>query len=147
MFDQTTLLSLLEVTVPPDTALTITSEVKILEIVGVVSNPDLVKSMNLVEAMVPPSAPATLQGLVQLLSGLGKMNPKTPKATHDALGTLLQNLQKAPDVALTFGTFLPIVRSILNASPKKQAHKAPAKPAREKPTKRRRTRRAQAAKA
>lgn len=138
MFDQTTLLSLLEVTVPPDTALTVTAEVKILEIVGVVKNPDLIKSMNLAETLVPPATPATLQGLVKLLSGLGKMNPKTPKATHDALATLLQNLQKAPDVALTFGTFLPILRTLLATSAKKPMH--------ETPTKGPRPRRAQAAK-
>lgn len=122
MFDQSTLLSLLEVTVPPNTALTITSEVKILEIVGVVSKPDLVKSLQLVAAVVPPAAPATLKGLVQLLSGLAKMHPNTPKATHDGLATLLQNLGKAPDVVLTFGTFLPILSSLMKASPKKRSH-------------------------
>src|SRR5450759_554560 len=125
MSNQTNLLSLLEVTVPPDTALTITSEVKILEIVGIVSNPDMVKSLDLVEAIVPPTVPATLKGLVTLLSGLGKMNPKTPKATHSALATLMQNLEKAPDVALTFGTFLPILRAILNASPKNPVPESP----------------------
>ncbi len=124
MLTQATALSLLEVAVPPDTALTISSEIKILEIVGIVSNPELVKSMKLVEALVPTTAPATLQGLVQLLSGLGKMNPKTPKSTHDALANLMQNLQRAPDVALTFGTFLPILRQIVDATPKRKSHEA-----------------------
>src|SRR5580704_13420869 len=124
MVDHSTLLSLLEVTVAPDTALTVPNEVKILEIVGVVSSPDMIKALNLTESLVPPTTPATLQGLVHLLSGLAKMNPDTPQSSHDTLATLLQNLQKAPDVPLTFGVFLPILRSFLTAAAKKPEHKA-----------------------
>jgi hypothetical protein len=146
MVDQSTLLSMLEVTVPPDTPLTIHSEVKILEIVGVVSNPDFIKSLNLVEAMVPPSAPATLHGLVKLLSGLGKMNPNMPKETHDTLDGLLENLTKTADIELTFGIFLPIVRSIVSAAaPKRPAQKKPNRPPRRTSSSKRRPRRTQAA--
>jgi len=140
MLDQLTLLSMLEVTVPPDTPLTIHSEVKILEIVGVVSNPDFIKSLNLVEAMVAPTAPATLHGLVKLLSGLGKMNPNTPKEKCDQLDTLLQNLQKTSDVELTFGIFLPIVRSIVSTSTRRRpVQKGASKPARGKSATKRRS--------
>ncbi|HWF76560.1 MAG TPA: hypothetical protein VN694_05220 [Caulobacteraceae bacterium] len=122
MIDHSTLLTLLEVTVPPDTALTVPNEVKILEIVGIVANPDMIKAMNLAETLAPPATPATLQGLVHLLSGLGKMNPDTPQSSHDTLATLLQNLQKAPDVPLTFGMFLPILRSFQSAAARKPEH-------------------------
>ena len=122
MVDHATLLSLLEVTVAPDTALTVPNEVKILEIVGVVTSPDMIKALNLTESLVPATTPATLQGLVHLLSGLAKMNPDTPQSSHDTLATLLQNLQKAPDVPLTFGIFLPILRSFLTAASKEHAH-------------------------
>ena len=118
MVDHSTLLTLLEVTVAPDTALTVPNEVKILEIVGIVSSPDMIKALNIAESLVPATTPATLQGLVHLLSGLGKMNPDTPQSSHDTLATLLQNLQKAPDVPLTFGIFLPILRSFLTAASK-----------------------------
>jgi hypothetical protein len=148
VINHSTLMTLLEVTVPPDTALTVSAEVKILEIVGIVSNPDMIKAMNLAEALVPPTTPATLQGLVQLLVGLGKMNPKTPQSAHDTLGTLLQNLQNAPDVPLTFGTFLPILRSFQSASSKKrppearvpEGHKASAEPELKRPARSRRRR-------
>jgi len=140
MVDHSTLLTLLEVTVAPDTALTVPNEVKILEIVGVVSSPDMIKALNIAETLVPAATPATLQGLVHLLSGLAKMNPHTPQSSHDTLATLLQNLQNAPDVPLTFGTFLPIVRSFLTAASKKPEHherERSAESERERPSRRR----------
>jgi hypothetical protein len=141
MVDHSTLLTLLEVTVAPDTALTVPNEVKILEIVGVVTSPEMIKALNIAESLVPTTTPATLQGLVHLLSGLGKMNPDTPQSSHDTLATLLQNLQNAPDVPLTFGTFLPILRSFLTAASKKPEHRheheRSAESERERPSRRR----------
>ena len=141
MVDHSTLLTLLEVTVAPDTALTVPNEVKILEIVGVVSSPEMIKALNLAESLVPATTPATLQGLVHLLSGLATMNPDTPQTSHDTLATLLQNLQKAPDVPLTFGIFLPILRSFLTAASKKpehrREHERSAESERERPSRRR----------
>jgi hypothetical protein len=94
--------------------------------------------------LVPATTPATLQGLVHLLSGLAKMNSNTPQSSHDTLATLLQNLQKAPDVPLTFGTFLPILRSFQTAAAKKPEHEGhrheherSAEPERERPSRRR----------
>ena len=140
MVDHSTLLTLLEVTVAPDTALTVPNEVKILEIVGVVTSPDMIKALNIAESLVPATTPATLQGLVHLLSGLGKMNPNTPQSSHDTLATLLQNLQNAPDVPLTFGTFLPILRSFLTAASKpehRHERERSAESERERPSRRR----------
>jgi hypothetical protein len=118
MREETTILTVLQVAVPSDTPLTVSAEVKILEILGIVSNPELVKAMNLSSALVPPATPATMKGLVQLLSGLIRMNPKSSKTHHDTLSKLVASLTNVPDVALTFGTFLPICESLLKASHK-----------------------------
>ena len=120
MREQTTILTLLQVAVPADTPLTVSAEVKILEILGIVSNPELVKAMNLSAALVPPTTPATMKGLVQLLSGLIRMNPKSTKTHHDTLSKFVASLANVPDVALTFGTFLPICESLVKASDKRR---------------------------
>ena len=117
MREETTTLTLLQVAVPANTVLTISAEVKILEILGIVSNPELVRAMNLSLSLMPsPSTTAaTMKGLVQLLSSLVRMNPKSTKTHHTALDRLVSTLGSAPDVALTFGTFLPICESLLKA--------------------------------
>ena len=117
MREQATILSLLEVAVPPSTVLTISAEVKILENLGIVSDPELVKAMNLSVSLLPsPSTTAaTFKGLAQLLNALVRMNPKSTKAHHATLDKLEASLASTPDVALTFGTFLPICKSLLKA--------------------------------
>jgi hypothetical protein len=119
MLTETKILTLLQVAVPSDTPVTVSAEVKILEILGIVSNRELVKAMNLSLSLVPPATPVTMKGLVQLLSGLIRMNPKTTKAHHDTLNKLVASLANVPDAALTFGTFLSICESLLRASHKR----------------------------
>lgn len=123
MLEETTILTLLQVAVPPNTPLMVSAEVKILEILGIVRNPALVKAMNLSSSLVPPATPATMKGLVQLLSGLIRMNPKSTKTHHDTLSKFVASLTNVPDVALTFGTFLPICESLLKASNKRPHQK------------------------
>lgn len=115
MREETKILTLLQVAVPTNTLLTVSAEVKILEILGIVSNPELVKAMNLSVSLIPPTTSATMKGLVQLLSGLIRMNPKSDKTHHASLDKLVASLASTPDVALTFGTFLPICESLLRA--------------------------------
>ena len=117
MREQTTILTLLQVAVPANTVLTISAEIKILEILGVVSNPELIEAMNLSLSLMPsPSTTAaTMKGLVQLLSALIRMNPKSTNTHHASLDKLVVSLASTPDVALTFGTFLPICESLLKA--------------------------------
>jgi hypothetical protein len=124
MLTEPKLLALLQVFVPSDTPLTVPSEAKPLEIHGVVSKPELVKALDLAVTMVPPTTPATFKRLVQLLTGLMKMNPASTAAHHSAMADILANLDKTPDVQLTFGTFLPICESLLKASEKKRASKS-----------------------
>jgi hypothetical protein len=69
MDEEKIILTLLQVAVPTNTLLTVSAEVKILEILGIVSNPELVDAMNLSLALVPsPSTTsATMKGLAQAL--------------------------------------------------------------------------------
>jgi hypothetical protein len=117
MREQKTILTLLQAAVPTNTPLTVSAEVKILETLGIVSNPELVKPMNLSLSLMPsPSTTAaTMKGLVQLLNALVRMNPKSNKTHHASLDRLVASVASAPDAALTFGTFLPICESLLNA--------------------------------
>jgi len=108
-------LSLLQVTVPPDTGLTVASEIKILEMLGIVSNPELVNAMHIASSMIPPATQATLHGLITLLSNMVKQHPKATKAHHDALSALLKSFTGVPDSVLTFGTFLPICEALMKA--------------------------------
>jgi hypothetical protein len=117
MGEEKTILTLLQLAVPANTLLTVSAEVKILEILGIVSNPELVKAMNLSLSLMPsPSTTsATMKGLVQLLNALIRMNPKSTKTHHTSLDKLVASLANAPDATLTFGTFLPICESLLKA--------------------------------
>ena len=123
MREETTILTLLQVAVPTDMRLTISAEVKILEILGIVSNPELVRALNLSLSLMPSptTTSATMKGLTQLLSALIRMNPESDKAHHASLDKLVASLAGTPDVALTFGTFLPICESLLKA--RHQLHK------------------------
>jgi hypothetical protein len=117
MREEKTILTLLQVAVPSNTLLTISAEVKILEILGIVSNPELVKAMKLSLSLMPSptTTSATMKGLMQLLSALIRMNPESDKTHHASLDKLVESLASTPDVALTFGTFLPICESLLKA--------------------------------
>ena len=115
MREEKTILTLLQVAVPANTLLTVSAEVKILEILGIVSNPELVKAMNLSITLIPSTTSATMKGLVQLLSSLIRMKPKSNKNHHAALDKLMTGLAGAPDMPLTFGAFLPICESLLRA--------------------------------
>jgi hypothetical protein len=119
MLENTTNLTLLQVAVPANTLLTVPAEVKILEILGIVSNPELVKAMNLSLSLIPSTTPATMNGLVQLLDALMRMNPECTHANHASLDKLIASLAGTQDVPLTFGTFLPICESLLKASHKR----------------------------
>jgi len=121
MREQTTILTVLQVAVPANTVLTISAEIKILEMLGIVANPELVKAMNLSLSLMPsPSTTAaTMKGLVQLLTALIRMNPKSTNVHHASLDKLVASLVSTPDVALTFGTFLPICESLLKARQKR----------------------------
>jgi hypothetical protein len=117
-------LTLLQVVVPSDTPLTIAAMIKILEILGIVSSPDLVSAMQLAVTLIPTSAQATLLGFVKVLSNLVKHHPKATKAHHDALAELLKTLSGAQDAPLTFGTFLTLCEALLKAPAHKPAKAA-----------------------
>jgi hypothetical protein len=118
MNEGTKMLDILQVAIPTDTPVTVASEVKILEILGIVSNPQLVASMQLVSAMVPPATPATVKGLIQMLTGLMRMSPKATTTHHQTITSLLTQLNGIPDSALTFGPFLSICQTLIESSRK-----------------------------
>lgn len=115
MREETKILTLLQVAVPANTLLTVPTEVKMLELLGIVSNPELVKAMTLSLSLIPPTTPATMKGLVQLLTSLMRMSHKIKREHHASLDKLMASLAGSPDVPLTFGTFLPICEAMLEA--------------------------------
>jgi hypothetical protein len=110
------LLNILQVTVPGDTALTIQSELRILEVLGIVKDPQLIAAMNLVSALVPPSTPATLKGLIQILGSLMRMSSKAKAAHHQSISSVLSKLESTPDFSFTFGTFLSVCQTLISTS-------------------------------
>ena len=121
MNEGTKILDILQVTIPTDTPLTVLSEVKILEILGMVKDPQLIKAMQLVSALVPPATPATLKGLVQMLGGLMRMSSKATASHHKSVAAILSQLDAVPDTNLTFGMFLSICQTLMESSSKTHA--------------------------
>lgn len=108
-------LAMLEVVVPTSTPLTVTAEINILEILGIVATPEMLTAMQITLSVVPNGTPATLYGLVALLGNIIKSHPKVTKAHLEALSKVIKNLSATPDGPLTFGTFLPICNSLMSA--------------------------------
>src|ERR1700761_757096 len=106
------LLAILQIAVPADTPLTVASEVQILELLGVVRSPELVKAMKLASTLVPDSAPATLKGFLALYQQLMCHSPKAGPEHHQHMNDILASLSAVPDEQLTFGTFLPICQAL-----------------------------------
>jgi hypothetical protein len=115
MNEGTKTLAILQMAISADTPLTVQSEVKILEILGIVKDRQLVTAMNLLSTLVPPSTPATLKGLVQILGGLMRMSNKATASHHDSITSILSKLDAIPDMNLTFGTFLSVCQKLIEA--------------------------------
>jgi hypothetical protein len=118
-----TILSLLQVTVPPATPLTVTSEMKILKMLEIVSREPSVQALDMAADLVPAGTPATLHGLSVLLSNIAKANPDLPKSAHDKLNEFLTNLKNTQDAQLTYGTFLGICQTWMSDTSRRHAHK------------------------
>ena len=123
MNDKSNQLLLLQVAVPSSTVVTVAAEVRILEMLGIVSNPEMVKAMTLTLALVPPDTPAMMKGLFQLLAGLIRLDSKATTAHHDSINKHLESLGTVADSVLTFGTFLPICETLMKAKHKKVGRK------------------------
>jgi hypothetical protein len=119
MNEPTKNLLLLQAVVPPETPLTVHSQIRILELLGIVSTPELIKAMKISLALIPSNMPATLKGLLNLLASLIKASTKANKGHHDSLSKHLAELEKIPDAPLTYGTFLPICETLLKPTHKK----------------------------
>jgi hypothetical protein len=115
MSEEKKFLSLLQVAVPPDTALTVAAQVKILEILGIVSSPELVKSAEIAVGMIPNNTPASLHGLLVMLNNIVRNHPKADKSHQDELDVVMKDVGKLQDTPLNFGLFLPICEAIMKA--------------------------------
>ena len=122
--EQKLMLDLVKNSIPAATALTVATEMEVLELIGIVKDPKLVALLNRLARLVPDGTPATLHNLINLLGHLMHMSDK---ATHDhrlMIDASLAALGAIPDVALTFGTFMSICEALLEAHHKQAANGA-----------------------
>lgn len=117
-----TMVDLLKGLMPAGAPLTVGTEVQVLELIGIVKDPELVKKMKLLTSIVSAGTPATLHGLVQLLGGLMHMSPRATSENHAAIDDALSVIKDVPDVALTFGTFMAICQSLLEFYNRQSQH-------------------------
>jgi hypothetical protein len=127
MNEEAKILDIFQVAVPPDTPLTVSYEVKVLEILGIVKDPQLIGAMQLVSAQLPSSTPATLKGLLQMLGALMLMSKRATSSHHSSVAAILSRLDDIPDTNLTFGSFLSVCKKLIEASGKVHKKKVPDK--------------------
>jgi hypothetical protein len=109
------LIEFLQNTVPAGTPVTISSEINILESLGVVSDERAVSAMRTASLFIAPDSPATFRGLMNLLTQLIRMNPKFADKHKGTLDKALAEAGQIDDFTLNFGTFLPICQKLLDA--------------------------------
>ncbi len=106
------MIGLLNGIIPAGTPVTVDMEIQVLELIGMVKEPELVKKMKLLTSIAPPGTPATLHGLFQLIGGLMHMSSKATSDNHTSIDEALSVLKDMPDVALTYGTFIAICQTL-----------------------------------
>jgi len=114
------ILSILQIAVPPDTPLTVAAEVQVLDLLGVVRNPQSISAMKIAAGLVPADTPATLKGLFQMINQLLHLSDKAKPEHHSTMADVLAQLSAVPDETLTFGTFLAICQKLLDSSGRHQ---------------------------
>jgi hypothetical protein len=112
--DKNTIL-LLSVVTAPATVLTQSQLLGVLELSGVVRNPDALRAMKFAASQPSASAPATLLGFVGTLHNLAKLHPEYTSADAEKLRTFVSKYTSTTaDAPLTYGTLLPILNSLPN---------------------------------
>lgn len=76
------MIGLLNGIMPAGTPLTVQMEIQVLELIGIVKDPELIKKMKLLTSIAPEGAPATLHGLFQLIGGLMHMSSRHQRESH-----------------------------------------------------------------
>jgi hypothetical protein len=111
--NQSTVMLLLNVLSSPTTVLTESQMLGVLELSGVVKNPDALNAIQFAAGQASASAPATLSGLVSTFSNLVKLNPESSKTATAKLDAFIKQIATTgTDAPLTFGILLPIIASI-----------------------------------
>jgi len=118
MDDREKLVTILKLAVPASTPLTVASEVQVLDLLGVVRNPQSRVAMRLAATLVPPDTPATLKSFLQLVGQLLHLSGHAKAEHHKTVSDLVSSLQGLPDVQLTFGMFLELCQSLLDSAEK-----------------------------
>ena len=112
------LLEFLRTAVPAGTPITISSEISILETLGVISSERAISAMKVASLLVHPDTPATFRGLMNTLSQLMIMSPKITDEHRTSINNALAEASQIDDFQLTFGSFLPICQKLLESDEK-----------------------------
>ena len=112
------LLEILQDVVPASTPVTVSSEITLLESLGVVSQERAVSAMKVGALLVAPDTQATFLGLMNLFAQLIRMNPDFGDEHLGVLNRVLAEARQVGDFPLTFGTFLSICQKLLDAKGK-----------------------------
>lgn len=117
--DKNTLL-MLSIVTSPSTVLTESQLFGVLELSGLVRNPEALRAMKFAASQPSASAPATLLGFVGTVHGLAKLHPEYTPADADKLRTFTAKFASTTtDIPLTYGILLPILGSLSNGRARK----------------------------
>ncbi len=120
MTEEQKILTILQVTVSASTPLTLDVEIKILKLLGIITDPEQLRTIDTAASLVPPATPVTLYGLINLLTGLAKQNPRLTESHHDELKKALKTFETVADMPLTYGPFLSICEILMKARSEKK---------------------------
>jgi hypothetical protein len=111
--NQNTLMQLLNVLSSPTAGLSESQMMGVLELSGIVKNPNALKAMQFAAGLPSAAAPATLLGFLGTVQGLVKLIPDSKPADYAKLEAYIAQVSLAgADVALTYGILLPLLSSL-----------------------------------
>jgi hypothetical protein len=106
-------LLLLNVVTTPTTVVTESQMLGVLELSGIVRNPDAVRALTFAASLSSSSSPATLLGFLAAIKNLAKLHPDYTPADAKALDAYAKQVAtETTDVPLTFGLLLAVLNSL-----------------------------------
>jgi hypothetical protein len=115
------MLDLVKGSIPASTPLTISTQMEVLQLLGIVNEPKFVELIGKLGKLTPTGTPATLHNLIHLLSHLMRMSDRATSDHHETIIAGLSALNAIPDVALTFGTFMAICEELMESHHRHQS--------------------------
>jgi len=114
--NESTVMLLLNVLSAPTQVLTEGQMLGVLELSGVVRNPEALKALQFAASLPSSVVPATVLGFVGTLKSILKMHPDTTPADYHKLEHYIhENASSATGVPLTFGVMLPFLSTMNDA--------------------------------